>query len=56
MESLKQRMLNVIAAHPKVLTFGIGLAITVAIGIAIGMSDQSHTAYAYQPRTFVINS
>ena len=56
MKSLKQRMLNVVAAHPKVLTFGIGLAITVAIGIAIGMSDQSHTAYVYQPRTFVINS
>ena len=31
--------MNVIAAHPKLATLGIGLAITLAIGTAIGMVD-----------------
>jgi hypothetical protein len=41
----KQKLLNVIAAHPKLVTLGIGLALTLAIGTAItGMFEvqQAH--------------
>ena len=31
--------MNVVAFHPKLVTFGIGLGITFVIGIAIGMTD-----------------
>ena len=44
--SLKQKLLNAISAHPKVFTFAIGLAITMAIGTAIGMLDHQHIAFA----------
>lgn len=37
--SLKTKIICIIAAHPKLVTFGIGLAITSVIGIAIGMLD-----------------
>jgi hypothetical protein len=44
---IKQKLLNAIAAHPKLVTFGIGLAITMAIGMAItGMLEHSHLAFA----------
>jgi hypothetical protein len=35
--SVKQRLLNIISAHPKLVTFGIGLVITMAVGTAVGM-------------------
>ena len=38
--------MNIVAAHPKLVTFGIGLAITFVIGTAIGMGD--HDAFARQ--------
>jgi hypothetical protein len=38
--------MNIITAHPKLVTFGIGLAITFVIGTAIGMVD--HEAFARQ--------
>jgi predicted DNA-binding protein with PD1-like motif len=44
--SLKQKLLNAVSAHPKLVTFGIGLAITFAIGTAIGMLDHQHLAFA----------
>ena len=34
--SLKDKIVNLLSAHPKIVTFGIGLAITFAIGTAIG--------------------
>jgi uncharacterized membrane protein len=37
--SLKDKIMNIITAHPKLVTFGIGLAITFVIGTAIGMLD-----------------
>jgi uncharacterized membrane protein len=37
--SLKDEFVNIITAHPKLVTFGIGLAITFVIGTAIGMLD-----------------
>ena len=39
MSIIKQKLLNATAAYSKLLTLGIGLAITMAVGIAIGMSD-----------------
>ncbi len=38
--SLKSKIMNTATAHPKLVTFGIGLAITFVIGTAIGMVDQ----------------
>jgi hypothetical protein len=40
-KSLKEKVLNSITAHPKLVTFGIGLAITFVIGTAIGMVDHN---------------
>jgi len=37
--SIKDKLMNIVTAHPKLVTFGIGLAITFAIGTAIGMMD-----------------
>jgi hypothetical protein len=45
--SIKQKLLNAISAHPKLAAFGIGLAITMAVGAAIGMLDHNHMAFAY---------
>jgi hypothetical protein len=46
--SIKQKLLNAISAHPKLVTFGIGLAITMAVGTAIGMFEvqQAHAIVA----------
>jgi hypothetical protein len=46
MSTIKQKLLNAILAHPKLAVFGIGLAITMAIGTAVGMVDHQHLAYA----------
>ena len=35
--SLKDKIINIITTHPKLVTFGIGLAITFVVGTAIGM-------------------
>jgi hypothetical protein len=44
---LKQRILNTIASHPRLVTLGIGFAITLAVGTVLGMTDgYSHTAWA----------
>ncbi|HXS60983.1 MAG TPA: hypothetical protein VN703_09270 [Candidatus Sulfopaludibacter sp.] len=45
-KSIKEKVLNSITAHPKLLTFGIGLAITLAIGTISGSVDNSQ-AYAF---------
>jgi hypothetical protein len=45
-KSLKEKVLNSITAHPKLVTFGIGLAITFVIGTAIGMVDHNQ-AFAF---------
>ena len=39
--------MNIITAHPKLVTFGIGLAITFVIGTAIGMVEiqQAHASF-----------
>jgi hypothetical protein len=45
-KSLKEKVLNSITAHPKLVTFGIGLAITFVIGTAIGMLEHHNLADA----------
>ncbi len=35
--SIKSKIMNLLAAHPKIAIFGIGLAITFVVGTAIGM-------------------
>jgi hypothetical protein len=37
--SLKLKIVNAITVHPKLVTFGIGLGITFAIGTALGMVE-----------------
>jgi len=44
--SFKDKIMNIITAHPKVVTFGIGLGITFVIGTAIGMVDHQQVASA----------
>jgi len=44
--SIKQKILGSVAAQPKLAAFGIGLAITMAIGTAIGILDHQHLALA----------
>ena len=44
--SLKQKILDAIAAHPKLAAFAIGAGITMAVGMAIGLLDQQHLAFA----------
>jgi fructoselysine-6-P-deglycase FrlB-like protein len=57
MSTIKQKLLNAIAAHPKLVTLGMGLALTMAIGAAItGMFEvqQAHaiaTAPIYVPHS-----
>ena len=44
--SLKDKIMNIISAHPKFVTFGIGLAITFVVGTAIGMLNHNQ-AFAH---------
>jgi hypothetical protein len=39
--SLKDKIMNIVTAHPKHVTLGIGLAITFVVGTAIGSIDHS---------------
>jgi uncharacterized membrane protein len=39
--SFKDKIMNIITTHPKLVTFGIGLAITFVIGAMIGMVDHN---------------
>lgn len=43
---IKQKLINAIGANSKLTTFAIGLAITMAVGTAIGMLDHQHLAFA----------
>jgi len=46
--SLKDKVMNMVTTHPKLVTFGIGLAITFVVGTAIGMveTQQAHAILA----------
>jgi hypothetical protein len=39
--SIKTKIMNFITSYPKLVTFGIGFAITFVIGTAIGMVDRN---------------
>ena len=41
---IKEKLLSTITAHPKLITFGIGLAITFAVGTAIEMLDHQQVS------------
>jgi hypothetical protein len=44
--SLKDKIMNMSIKHPKLVTLGIGLAITFVIGTAIGMLEHHNLADA----------
>ena len=46
--SFKDKIMNIVTAHPKLVTLGIGLGITFVIGTAIGMveTQQAHAILA----------
>jgi hypothetical protein len=37
--TLKDKIMNIVAAHPKLVTLGIALGITFVIGTALGLVD-----------------
>jgi uncharacterized membrane protein len=47
--SFKDKIMNIITAHPKLVTFGIGLAITFVIGTAIGMVEHNQAFANIRP-------
>jgi hypothetical protein len=51
MSIIKQKLLNAVSAHPKLVTFAIGLALIMAVGTAIGILDQQHLAFAASSST-----
>ena len=53
--SFKDKIMNMITAHPKLVTLGIGLAITFVIGTAIGTVDHNQ-AFASHITTGGTNS
>jgi hypothetical protein len=47
--SFKDKIMNLLSAHPKLVTFGIGLAVTFVVGIAIGMLDHQQAYATVEP-------
>ena len=47
--SIKDKIMDIIITHPKLVTFGIGLAITFVIGTAIGIITDPQHALAVKP-------
>jgi hypothetical protein len=45
--SIKTKIMSLMATHPTLVTFGIGLAITLSIGMALNMVDPQH-AFAFR--------
>jgi hypothetical protein len=43
--NIKNKILNAITAHPKVVTFAIGFAVTFTIGTVLGMLEQGHLSW-----------
>jgi len=39
--SIKNKIVNIVSEHPKLVTLGIGLTITFVVGAAIGMVDHN---------------
>jgi hypothetical protein len=47
--SLKGKIMNIVAAHPKLVMFGIGLGITFVVGTTIGMVEHNQAFAVNQP-------
>ena len=45
--SIKDKIVNSICVHPRLTIFGIGLAVTFAVGMVLGLADNSQ-AYAFR--------
>jgi hypothetical protein len=45
--STKQKLINIVAAQPRLVTFGIGLAVSFGIAVMIGISEaqQAHAVF-----------
>jgi hypothetical protein len=48
--SFKDKIMNMVTAHPKLATFAIGFAVTFVIGAAIGMVDNNNILEAFAKR------
>jgi hypothetical protein len=49
--SLKTKIINMVRAHSKLVTFGIGFVITFVVGAAMGMVDHSQVIAATATNT-----
>jgi hypothetical protein len=47
--ALKDKIMNSLTTNPKFMTFGIGLAITFSIGLALGIFDVSESFARVKP-------
>ncbi len=47
--SIKRRIVNAIAAHPKAVTLGIGLAVAAGFAVAADVSHLGQVAFATPP-------
>jgi len=48
--SFKDKIMNaVVIKHPKLITFGIGLAVTFGIGLALGIFDVNESFARVKP-------
>ncbi len=43
---IKDNIMNILIGHPKLLSAGIGLAVTFSIGILFGMLDHQQITFA----------
>jgi hypothetical protein len=50
-KSIKEKVLSTVTAHPRLVTFGIGLAVTFVVGTAIGMVDHNQVFAINQQNT-----
>lgn len=45
-KTLKENILSTITAYPKLVTLGIGFVITLGVGVATGLIQGPHQAFA----------
>ena len=48
--SIRNKITDVVANHPRLVTFGISLAITFSLGLVIGMLDPNQALAAAKGR------
>ena len=51
--SIKDKIMNIVAAHPKLIILGIGLTITFVVGTAMGMIDHN-SVFAFRSESICI--